>query len=676
MALQFKGGPFAGSYTTNTFNTGKAQPMPPPSRGTPYGQQPSRITDMQYRGNIPIPKGAPQSVVDYMTKNPDKWTRGPSTRRPQAPQVAAGGDPFTFAQPQVTPYQPFVNQQGQQFQDTISFAPGTSQAYQNQAYGNYANEQGYYQPQSPASSPTAPQTYNGKPVVYQKGVPGVITIGTAGAPGNKGYGTLGGYVFTPLPQQSPAGRAQPIAPPLQGTPYGQQIPRPSREVMSSPAAEAEYYKKQKAALPQQDQPPPQGTPYQPTPSQGASAPPHGSDRAFDDFHLKQVQASGPRDLMYRPEADLWEREMNYQKYLQQGGNRIAPPSGWKPEEPLRYQPPQQGQPPSQGTPRGGKRSLREIAGDFYDPDPGGAKLMVIQNWYNPQTGESFGGTGVAPRPGTGWVPGVSPQEQLSRAEIIRSGGTAQQPQQPAYKPPPNGFNRPDPSTGKRVTYKDGQWTWEPNPTSGPQPYDTSRFGDGTPAGPGGSLPRAGQAQPIQPPSQGTPYGQPADPYAVNDLKSLPFYKSLRVGDKVRKRESGQYDVYDSSGVAVETYNPGRTEPSVSMKRAREPLFLHQNEGMTSQQLGDIQLQREKDAKQKAAGDAWIKGAPARLEKEREVRRNSPTGKQAQARIDQMQAEVANLERNLSKGSLSDKNAKLKRIRELKGQISNTAASFL
>jgi anti-sigma28 factor (negative regulator of flagellin synthesis) len=108
-----------------------------------------------------------------------------------------------------------------------------------------------------------------------------------------------------------------------------------------------------------------------------------------------------------------------------------------------------------------------------------------------------------------------------------------------------------------------------------------------------------------------------------------------------------------------------------MKRAREPLFLHQNEGMTSQQLGDIQAQREKDAKQKAAADAWIKGAPARLEKEREARRNSPTGKQAQARIDQMQAEVANLERNLSKGSLSDKNAKLKRIRELKGQIAST-----
>jgi hypothetical protein len=113
-----------------------------------------------------------------------------------------------------------------------------------------------------------------------------------------------------------------------------------------------------------------------------------------------------------------------------------------------------------------------------------------------------------------------------------------------------------------------------------------------------------------------------------------------------------------------------------MKRAREPLFLHQNEGMTGQQLGDIQSQREKDAKQKAAGDAWIKGAPARLEKEREARRNSQLGKQAQANIDKLQAEVSNLERNLSKGSLNDKNAKLKRIRELNQQISTTAATYL
>ena len=244
---------------------------------------------------------------------------------------------------------------------------------------------------------------------------------------------------------------------------------------------------------------------------------------------------------------------------------------------------------------------------------------------------------------------------------------------PAYNPPANGATRRDPHSGKMVTYENGQWSWEPNPISGPQPYDTSRFGDGTPPGP---QPKAGQAQPIPSPSQGTAYQQPDDPYAVTDIESLPFYKSLRVGDKVRKREGGQHDVYDSSGVAVETYNPGSAEPSVSMKRTREPLFLYQNEGMTDQQLGDIQSQREKAAKQKKAGDAWIEGAPARLEKERDARRNSPLGRQAQANIDKMQAEVSSLERNLSKGSLSDKNAKLKRIRELKQQISTGAASYL
>ena len=37
MALQFTGGPFAGSYTTNTFTPGRAQPRPTPSQGTPYG---------------------------------------------------------------------------------------------------------------------------------------------------------------------------------------------------------------------------------------------------------------------------------------------------------------------------------------------------------------------------------------------------------------------------------------------------------------------------------------------------------------------------------------------------------------------------------------------------------------------------------------------------------------
>lgn len=98
MALQWNDGPFRGSYTTNTFSTGRAQPIQPPSLGNQYGQQPPQITDMQYRGNIPIPKGAPQSVVDYMTNNPDKWTRGqPTQSRPVPPQ--GGGTPYRSPAP-------------------------------------------------------------------------------------------------------------------------------------------------------------------------------------------------------------------------------------------------------------------------------------------------------------------------------------------------------------------------------------------------------------------------------------------------------------------------------------------------------------------------------------------------------------------------------------------------
>lgn len=257
-----------------------------------------------------------------------------------------------------------------------------------------------------------------------------------------------------------------------------------------------------------------GNPFtsQPTGAYNFAAPPQG---------LHGLYAAGT-DITQLPFTDTMQPNPAYippsnpyQPYVNQQGQAFQGSMSFAPGTPQSYQNQaygnfanQQGyyQPPSQGP----KRSPREIAGDFYDPNPGGAKLMVVQNWYNPQTGESFGGTGVAPRPGTGWVQGVSPQEQLSRDEYIRSGGRP-----PLPPPPANDTTRTDPGSGKTVTYKDGQWTWQPNPISGPQPYDTSRFGDGTPHGqqpvPPSRQPaysRPGQAQPIAPPSQGTPYQQP------------------------------------------------------------------------------------------------------------------------------------------------------------------------
>jgi hypothetical protein len=107
--------------------------------------------------------------------------------------------------PQVTPYQPFVNQQGQQFQDTMSFAPGTSQAYQNQAYGNYANQQGYYQPQSPAMTQQAQASLPSQ---------GALPSWAVGSPLDQPPGAMNWSDWARIQQQGAAAVAQaPYTPP-------------------------------------------------------------------------------------------------------------------------------------------------------------------------------------------------------------------------------------------------------------------------------------------------------------------------------------------------------------------------------------------------------------------------------------------------------------------------------
>jgi hypothetical protein len=53
----------------------------------------------------------------------------------------------------------YTNGQGQGFMGSMSFAPGTPASYQNQAYGNWANSQGYFQ--QPQFSPFAPRYQGG-----------------------------------------------------------------------------------------------------------------------------------------------------------------------------------------------------------------------------------------------------------------------------------------------------------------------------------------------------------------------------------------------------------------------------------------------------------------------------------------------------------------------------------
>jgi hypothetical protein len=90
----------------------------------------------------------------------------------------------------------------------MSFAPGTPASYQNQAYGNWANSQGYFQPPS-----------QGTP--YGAGPDATARMQLL----RDAYGA-----YTPQPPKAPSipsyGQAQPTQPPSQGTPYGAYKPHP------------------------------------------------------------------------------------------------------------------------------------------------------------------------------------------------------------------------------------------------------------------------------------------------------------------------------------------------------------------------------------------------------------------------------------------------------------------
>lgn len=210
--------------------------------------------------------------------------------------------------PPSNPYQPYVNQQGQAFQGSMSFAPGTPQSYQNQAYGNFANQQGYYQPQftSPApfewrAEPFSQGTAMRLPVLlpprppqepsYQQPANG--TIRTDPDSGKMVTYENGQWTWRPNPISGP----QPYDTSRfgDGTPQGQQPIPPSSQ-------------KTTWTIPQQ----------------------HAAE------FRKYQQSRGPRDLMYRPEADRLE----YEQWAENTG-RTAPGSSYYPS-PI--------QPPSQGTP--------------------------------------------------------------------------------------------------------------------------------------------------------------------------------------------------------------------------------------------------------------------------------------------------------------------------------------
>lgn len=113
----------------------------------------------------------PQGGFDNTYGRGQQWqASGAPKSQPKAPnlsQYSPGSAQPVQSQNQGSPYQPYVNQSGQAFTGTMSFAPGTSQDYQNQAYGQWANRSGYYQ--QPVQQPS--QQVSGDPRGAYAGTP-------------------------------------------------------------------------------------------------------------------------------------------------------------------------------------------------------------------------------------------------------------------------------------------------------------------------------------------------------------------------------------------------------------------------------------------------------------------------------------------------------------------------
>jgi hypothetical protein len=148
--------------------------MQPPSQGTPYGadtpQQPFDQnrwrTDLtgtgpagdgfHYADGTPIrmEKKSAWQYADGTPKRMEQLKRMEQQSAPTDPKYNHPGQQPWSGSPMGGPLDngiksfgggQYTNGQGQGFMGSMSFAPGTSDAYRNQAYGNWANSQGYFQ---------------------------------------------------------------------------------------------------------------------------------------------------------------------------------------------------------------------------------------------------------------------------------------------------------------------------------------------------------------------------------------------------------------------------------------------------------------------------------------------------------------------------------------------------
>ena len=220
-------------------------------------------------------------------------------------------------------------------------------------------------------------------------------------------------------------------------------------------------------------------------------------------------------------------------------------------------PPMSGLPPRPGPAPGRKRSWEELNGDFYDPDPGGPKGMVVEYWHNPQTGEEYSNTGTIPRPGTGWVRGKFPQPQLpapggAQRPIIHQHSptdtliSASGPYRPAPQAP--GTAQPGQTVRREEWAREGRPGYEADApgfaVTGRSSIDGTEFGRADEAAaydnwlrsqPGGGNPTSPRRReiPLSPPQRGIREGQEQ---AARETAAM-HNKRLEVEAEIQRRSS-------------------------------------------------------------------------------------------------------------------------------------------
>lgn len=455
----------------------------------------------------PQRQSASQSPDERVTQPTPGKSLDMSSYRPgqaQPVQQQSRGTPYG----QSATNQPFTN------------APATPQSYQDSAYGKFANSQGFFQqPVGPSLAPfqmSAAQTPWGPsmdPFVERDAIIRALNeqrmqrqvAFNTGGPAPVNAGAMPWLDYGAAIQQAGLGQGSPSM--SQGS--GDSLIERLNQQFGQPAPTAYYPGFNPQTQNPYGQPGPRvewlpptlngygGRGQQAAPGYGTPPEKRGlgrtanwidkdrdgvDDRDQDGPGLPHYERQGQAQSIQPPSQSML-RPMSAAEWRAAGSPPPSPP-------PAAYYP---GFDPRTQDPYG--RPVTEGPKGIYAPGTDITQLPFTDTMqpnpaYRPPVGQP---SQVAPK---GFYDGNQQPATGSRLTILPP-----QPDAPASPQYPEGFSKTDPGTGKKVTFTNGQWTWQPNPVSGPQPYDASRFGDGT-------LP--GRAQPIPPPSHGTPY-QPTGP---------------------------------------------------------------------------------------------------------------------------------------------------------------------